>query len=42
MAAGRELGCSDAYIHVRLKRVGLTLKVVLEAANLAKLIDAEE
>ena len=42
MAAGRELGCSDAYIHVRLKRVGLTLKDVLETPSLAKLIDAEE
>ena len=31
MAAARELGCSDAYIHVRLKRVELTLADVLEA-----------
>ena len=29
MAAARELGCSDAYIHVRLKRVGLSLTRVL-------------
>ena len=29
MAAARELGCSDAYIHVRLKRAGLTLEQVL-------------
>ena len=31
MAAARELRCSDAYIHVRLKGVGLTLAQVLEA-----------
>ena len=31
MSAARELGCSDAYIHVRLKGVGLTLAQVLEA-----------
>ena len=30
MAAARELGCSDAYIHVRFKRVGITLRQVLE------------
>jgi len=35
MAAARELGCSDAYIHVRLKRVGLSLKEVLEDPDLA-------
>ena len=33
MAAARELGCSDAYIHVRLKRVGLTLMQILEAPD---------
>ena len=30
VAAARELGCSDAYIHVRLKAAGLTLAEVLE------------
>jgi len=42
VVAAKELGCSDAYIHVRLKRVGLSLKDVLEAPNLATLIHAEE
>ena len=37
MAAARDLGCSDAYIHVRLKRVGLNLKEVLEAPDLVTL-----
>ena len=41
MAAARELGCSDAYIHVRFKRVGVTLWQVLEAPDLATLIHAE-
>ena len=31
LRAARELGCSDAYIHVRLKRAGLTLAAVLDA-----------
>ncbi len=38
MAAARELGCSDAYIHVRLKGVGLTLAQVLEAPDLGSLL----
>ncbi len=38
MAAARELGCSDAYIHVRLKSVGLTLEKVLEAPDLRTLL----
>ena len=38
MAAARELGCSDAYIHVRFKRAGVTLLEVLEAPHLATLI----
>ena len=29
VAAARELGCSDAYIHVRLKTAGVTLRQVL-------------
>ena len=35
VAAARELGCSDAYIHVRFKHEGLTLGQVLEASDLA-------
>ena len=38
MAAARELGCSDAYIHVRLKGVGLTLAKILEAPDLRTLL----
>ena len=38
VAAARELGCSDAYIHVRFKRVGLTLGKVLEAHDLEALL----
>ena len=41
MAAAMELGCSDAYIHVRLKKVGLSLKEVRGASDPATLIDAE-
>jgi hypothetical protein len=33
MAAARELGCSDAYIHVRMKAAGLTLRAVLDAGG---------
>ncbi len=35
MAAARELGCSDAYIHVRITRVGIRLAQVLESPDLA-------
>ena len=41
MAAARDLGCSDAYIHVRLKRVGLSLRMVLEATDLRSLLHGE-
>ena len=41
MAAARELGCSDAYIHVRLKRVGLTLAQILEASDLRTLLHGQ-
>ena len=37
-AAATELRCSDAYIFVRLKRVGLTLAEVLDAADLEVLV----
>ena len=42
MAAARELSCSDAYIHVRLKAVGLTLRGVLEATTLKELLDGRQ
>ncbi len=38
MAAARELGCSDAYIHVRMRWAGLTLAEVLEATALETLL----
>ena len=38
VAAARELGCSDAYIHVCFKQVGLTLGEVLEAPGLESLL----
>ena len=41
MAAARELGCSDAYIHVRLKGVGLTLAQVPEASDLRSLFHGQ-
>ena len=37
VAAARELRCSDAYIHMRLKRAGLTLWEVLAADSLKDL-----
>ena len=40
-ATALELGCSDAYIHVRLKKAGLTLKQVLRADNLNALLPAQ-
>jgi molybdenum-dependent DNA-binding transcriptional regulator ModE len=38
VAAARELGCSDAYIHVRMKAACLTLGDVLEAASVTDLL----
>ena len=38
VAAARDLGCSDSYIHVRLKKVGLSLREVLEAPDLRSLL----
>ena len=38
LAAARELGCSDAYIHVRLRRVELSLRQVLEAQEVESLL----
>ena len=31
MTPARELGCSDAYIHMRSKRAGLTVRGILDA-----------
>ena len=36
--AARELRCSDAYIHARLRRAGLTLTEVLEADGIDGLL----
>ena len=37
-AGARELGCSDAYIHVRMKWAGLNLVQVLESLDLETLL----
>ncbi len=37
LRAARQLGCSDAYVHVKLKEVGLTLRDVLEANDVEAL-----
>ncbi len=41
MAAARELGCSDAYIHVRFKKAGVTLREVLEAGTVQGLLQSD-
>ena len=41
MAAARELGCSDSYIHVRFKKAGLTLREVLEAGTVQGLLQSD-
>ena len=38
LAAADELSCSDAYIHVRLKKAGLTLGEVFNTPNLEALL----
>ena len=38
VSAARELSCSDAYIHVRMKRAGITLAEVLAAPALETLL----
>ena len=38
MAAAGDLACSDAYLHVRMKRAGLTLAEVLGAPSLETLL----
>ncbi len=42
MAAARELGCSDAYIHVSMEGVGLMLAQVLESPDLAALFHGRD
>ncbi len=42
MAAARELACSDAYIHVRFKKAGLTLALVLEVPDLRSLLHDQD
>ena len=37
MAAGRELGCSPAYIYARFNELGLTLAQVLDAPSVETL-----
>ena len=39
VAAARELGCSPAYVHMRLKRYGLNLSAVLKAEDISGLIE---
>ena len=38
VAAGRELGCSQGYVHARLKGAGLTLRDVLDADDVEALL----
>lgn len=40
LAASRELRCSDAYLHVQLKKAGLTLREVLESETEEELLEA--
>ena len=40
LAAARELGCSDAYIHVRFQQIHLTLAEVLNAPDVETLLHA--
>ena len=40
MAAARVLGCSDSYIHVEFKKVGLTFREVLEADTVEELLQS--
>ena len=41
MRAALELGCSDAYIHGRLKVAGLSLRDVLEAPTVEVLLHGQ-
>ena len=42
VGAARELGCSQAYIHARMKEAGLTLQEVLEATDVEALLLMQE
>ena len=42
MAAARDLGCSDAYIHVRLRKAGPNLARVLESPDQAGLLHGHQ
>ena len=42
LTAAQELGCSDAYIHVRLRNSGLSLREVLEAPSVAALLNKKD
>ena len=42
LTAAQELGCSDAYIHVRLRAAGLSLGEVLYAPCLAALLNKKD
>jgi molybdenum-dependent DNA-binding transcriptional regulator ModE len=38
LSAAQELGCSDAYIHLRLKKLGISLRDILDAPDVAALL----
>ena len=38
--AARVLGCSDSYIHVKFKKVGLSFREVLEADTVQELLQS--
>ena len=42
MAAARDLGCSDAYIDVRLRKAGPNLARVLESPDLESLLHGHQ
>ena len=42
VAAGRELGCSPAYIHAKLQATGLSLRDVLEADSVQTLLNVRQ
>ena len=42
LTAVSQLGCSDAYIHQRLRAVGLSLRDVLDAPSLEVLLTSQE
>ena len=39
VAAARQLHCSDAYIHVRIRRAGLSLWDILNAEDVESLLE---